>query len=455
MARTEPENTIVTVTRKSGEELSYDPRRLQGVTVYRDTERTFAEGDRVHVTAPYHEQKLANRELGTVEQIDGGGNLKLKMDSGRQVEFNARQHPHLDYGYLALSDAPFDKEDPTLNPAAGACITCPRRSGFNTSLFSDVTNGDHCLDGNCYQIKMNNYIDREIAARPELVQIENGYRSPKEKRPGAVQRGHFREIEHTDNPDAEPVAPCEAAKTAIIVYGKRVGSTFTVCTDNTCPVHDPRAAARRAKNPEPVMPPAPPAETDEEAEARRQQHQQQRKEYEEEQECRAEQHRQQQERQKQEYEAAQARREEQRKARTATFERILENAPETLNAAQLRVLLRAIVNLDPYTFADDLAEDIADENEPRSTEEVLLATIDATADEKLIRFAIRLALSGHVGIPREGELDFLSEAEAAFTAPAPKQAKTPKKQKQPTPIKPDSPTTKPKKSSAAKKKIAA
>jgi len=103
VSRTEPENNTVTVTRKSGEELSYDPRRLQGVTVYRDTERTFAEGDRVQLTAPYHEQKLANRELGTVEQIDGGGNLKLKMDSGREVEFNARQHPHLDYGYAVTS----------------------------------------------------------------------------------------------------------------------------------------------------------------------------------------------------------------------------------------------------------------------------------------------------------------------------------------------------------------
>jgi ATP-dependent exoDNAse (exonuclease V) alpha subunit len=91
----------VTVTRKSGEELSYDPRRLQGVTVYRDTERTFAEGDRVQMTAPYHGQKLANRELGTVERIDGGGDLKLKMDSGR--EFNVKQHPHLDYGYAVTS----------------------------------------------------------------------------------------------------------------------------------------------------------------------------------------------------------------------------------------------------------------------------------------------------------------------------------------------------------------
>jgi len=103
VAATDRESNTVTVTRKSGEELSYDPRRLQGVTVYRDTERTFAEGDRVQMTAPYHEQKLANRELGTVEKIDGGGDLKLKMDSGREVEFNVRQHPHLDYGYAVTS----------------------------------------------------------------------------------------------------------------------------------------------------------------------------------------------------------------------------------------------------------------------------------------------------------------------------------------------------------------
>jgi conjugative relaxase-like TrwC/TraI family protein len=101
--RTDRESNTVTVTRKSGEELSYDPRRLQGVTVYRETERTFAEGDRVQMTAPYHEQKLANRELGTVDKIDGDGNLKLRMDSGREVEFNAKQHPHLDYGYAVTS----------------------------------------------------------------------------------------------------------------------------------------------------------------------------------------------------------------------------------------------------------------------------------------------------------------------------------------------------------------
>ena len=315
--------------------------------------------------------------------------------------------------YLALAEAPFDREDSTLNAAAGACVTCPAAADTTQSLFSEVQ-GDQCLDGPCYQVKGKRPHRPSDCGRPELVQIENGYRSPKEKRPGAVQRGHFREIEHADNPDAETVAPCEAAKPAIIVYGKHVGTMLTVCTDDTCPIHDPRAAARRAEYPEPAMPPAPPVETEDEAEVRNQQHEQQRKEYEAEQERRAEEFRQQQEREEQEEEAEQSRREEQRNAR-ATLERILENGPKTLNASQLRVLLRAIVNLNPYTFADDLVEDIAGENDRRTTEEILLASIDATEDDRLTRFAIRLALSGHVGIPREDEFDFLAEAEAVFT----------------------------------------
>jgi ParB family chromosome partitioning protein len=283
------------------------------------------------------------------------------------------------------------------------------------------------------------------------VQIENGWRNAREQRPGAVQRGHFREIENgTENPDAEPTNLCESAKPAIIVYGKRVGTTLTVCTDNHCPVHDPRAAARQAENPEPVMPPALPTETEEEAEARRQQHEQQRNEYEAEQERRAEEYRLQREREEQEYEAEQTRRDEQRKARAATFERILENSPATFNAAQLRVLLRAIVNLDPYTFADDLAEDIAEENENRSAEEVLLSTIDATADDQLTRFAIRLALSGHVGIPRNGEPDFLTEAEPFFTPPQKKAQRT-----RNVPLAMPAPKPTPKKQKTAKKQMAA
>ena len=338
--------------------------------------------------------------------------------------------------YLSLAEAPFDKEDPTLNPTAGACITCPRRSGYNTALFADVVS-DQCLDSGCYHSKVEGFLDREIAAHPGLVQIENGWRNPKEQRPGAVQRGHVREIEAvTENPDAEPVRPCEAAKTAIVVYGKQLGRKLTVCTDKHCPVHDPQAAAEAAAHPVPAMAPAPEAETEEEAAERQAEFERQRAEYEEERQRREEERKQQFEREQAEIEAEHNRRAEIIKARQAMFERILENAPATLSHAQLRVLLRAIVNLDPYTFADDLADDVAgdNENEQRSAEEVLLSTIDATADDKLTRFALRLALAGHVGILREGEFDFLTEAERVFVPPQTEKKATVKKAKQPTPI---------------------
>ena len=352
--------------------------------------------------------------------------------------------------YLALADAPFDREDPTLNPAAGACSTCPRRSGHNTSLFCDVQ-GDQCLDGNCYQAKLTAHIDREVAARPELIQIENGWRNPKEQRPGAVQRGVFREIEAViENPDAESTQPCEAAKPAIIVYGKRVGTTISVCTDNHCPIHDPRAAAAQAANPAPKMAPAPEAETEEEAAARQRKFEQEQKEYEEQQERRAEEERQEDERQEQEREAERAKREKVMKARTATFERILNNAPATFSATQLRVFLRALVNLDPYTFTDDVAEHFAgdDENHNKSAEEILLEVVDGLTDDKLTGFALRLVLTGSTPIPRDGEADSLSDAAAAFI-PAKPQTKANKTTKTPTPIKAAT------KKSTAKKQIAA
>src|SRR6266853_5931643 len=80
-----------------------DPRRLHGVTLYRETERGFSQGDRVQFTAPNRERHIANRELGTIEKIDDRGNLQLRLDSGRAVGFNIKENPHLDYGYAVTS----------------------------------------------------------------------------------------------------------------------------------------------------------------------------------------------------------------------------------------------------------------------------------------------------------------------------------------------------------------
>jgi ParB family transcriptional regulator, chromosome partitioning protein len=428
-----PGYDVATLVEKSGKSASHIYGRLSLLQLIPEVAEAFIQE---HITAshanliariPQESQAAAYEQCWRKDWSDKEAHLLPAKFLSAWIQSNL---------YLSLADAPFDREDPTLNPAAGACTTCPRRSGYNTSLFNDVQ-GDQCLDGACYQSKVTAFLDREVAAHPELIQIENGWRKPTEQRPGAVRRGEFREIETiVDNPDAESVLPCEAARPAIIVFGKNVGAMLTVCTDDNCPIHDPRAADEQAANPVPTMAPAPEAETAEEAEERQRNYEQQRKEYQEGQERKAEARRQEDERQQQEKEAERERREQLQKARLAKFERILDTAPVTFSSNQLRAFLRLLISLDPYTFTDDVAETFVIEHDDshKTSEEILMAALVDVPDDKLTSFALRLVLTQHSPIPREAEIDLLLEAEAIFTPTKPNKTGS-KKVKKPTPIK--------------------
>jgi ParB family chromosome partitioning protein len=356
--------------------------------------------------------------------------------------------------YLALAEAPFDREDSTLNGDAGACSTCPKRSGYNNSLFVDVQ-GDQCLDGACYQSKVGAHIDSKLAARPDLVQIERAFRPPSERRPGSVTKHDYRELDAPDNPDAEP--PCSNTKAAIIVFGRGEGKIITVCTDLHCPVHDPVTAARIAEeeedNPSPVMEEAPEDETEEEAEERRAEFQRRRAEHEAEVQRREEERQAEERRTHQERAAELERRQEILKARNATLERLVEQAPEVLSAAQLRTFLRMLIRLDSYSFLEEVASHFAGDDDNMQTEvEIVISALDSTADDKLTGFALRLALTDHVAIPRQDDPDLLIEAEAAFAVPHVESSK-PRKATQSS--KSPQPTKAPAKKGAGKKRKAA
>jgi len=97
------DQNLLSVERGDGEQITYDPRRLQGVNAYREAERVFSAGDRVQFTAPHKGEHIANRQLGTIEQMDADGNLQIRLDSGRKVDLKLRDHSHLDYGYAVTS----------------------------------------------------------------------------------------------------------------------------------------------------------------------------------------------------------------------------------------------------------------------------------------------------------------------------------------------------------------
>ncbi len=65
---------------------------------------------------------------------------------------------------MKLSAAPFKKDDATLVPAAGACLTCSKRTGSNPSLFPDIVKEDRCIDKACFKDKSQAHL---------LLQVQN------------------------------------------------------------------------------------------------------------------------------------------------------------------------------------------------------------------------------------------------------------------------------------------
>jgi conjugative relaxase-like TrwC/TraI family protein len=99
---TNHEMNEITVRFDNGRTLTYDPTRLSGVSVYKEAERAFAEGDRIQFRAPFTDKRIVNGELGSITKIEPE-RLHVTLDSGREVSFDPQQFRHLDYGYAVTS----------------------------------------------------------------------------------------------------------------------------------------------------------------------------------------------------------------------------------------------------------------------------------------------------------------------------------------------------------------
>jgi conjugative relaxase-like TrwC/TraI family protein len=102
---TQPNENLLTVEKGNGERVTYDPARLHGINAYRELEREFAIGDRLQWTAPSKQLGVANRDLGTLEEIDQNGKLTVRMDGDKKktVIFDPSQMRHFDHGYAVTS----------------------------------------------------------------------------------------------------------------------------------------------------------------------------------------------------------------------------------------------------------------------------------------------------------------------------------------------------------------
>jgi ParB/RepB/Spo0J family partition protein len=93
----------------------------------------------------------------------------------------------IDDGLRSLVSMPWKLEDETLEPKAGACLNCPKRSGMQPALFDNedapkdgkVSKTDRCLDPACFDRKQTAFVlQRESELRrdhPDLRLVQIGF----------------------------------------------------------------------------------------------------------------------------------------------------------------------------------------------------------------------------------------------------------------------------------------
>jgi conjugative relaxase-like TrwC/TraI family protein len=95
---------LLTVDLNNGSSVTYDPRRLQGVHVFREVEREFAVGEKIQMTASNKSLGVANRDLGTIIAMENG-QIAIRMNGKeeRSVTLDPREFRQFDHGYAVTS----------------------------------------------------------------------------------------------------------------------------------------------------------------------------------------------------------------------------------------------------------------------------------------------------------------------------------------------------------------
>jgi ParB family chromosome partitioning protein len=136
--------------------------------------------------------------------------------------------------HLDLTNAPFDPQDETLLPQAGACARCPKRTGSNPLLFPEIRQKCICTDRECYRAKVEALV--QLRAKPFEQKGEKPFRvsqAPSWQASGreqdALVEGQFLRLKGKEE--------CPNAKPAVFIDGRNAGTTFYICKDEKCPVH--------------------------------------------------------------------------------------------------------------------------------------------------------------------------------------------------------------------------
>ena len=188
---------------KIGKSRAYVYARLKLLDLAPDARHALADGrldaSRALLLARIPDTALQAQACKTLTRVDYRGDM---ISYRAAAEYVQREF------MLRLKEAPFSQSDATLVPEAGACKACPKRTGANPDLFTDVKGADVCTDPPCYRRKEEAHADMQLkAARESGAEVIEG-REAKALMPNAYSgrvEGYLRLDNKADSPTKEPL----------------------------------------------------------------------------------------------------------------------------------------------------------------------------------------------------------------------------------------------------------
>lgn len=133
-----------------------------------------------------------------------------------------------------LARVPWDVKDAALDPQAGPCTTCPKRTGISKDMFVDVAEGDSCTDGACFSRKL----DLSIAAlEKKLGSVGVHYWYISKQQYETVGEGPARVLGTKDYYETTADKKCETLTKGLVKTGPGAGTAVWICTTKKCRVH--------------------------------------------------------------------------------------------------------------------------------------------------------------------------------------------------------------------------
>jgi len=231
------EYTIERIAARTGKAAAHVAKRLKLLGLTPAVADAFAAG----TIGVEHAQLIAKlapdaQETALAHCFDGyfaADNKERSLVPARRLEAWIAQNV-----YLSLQSVPFSKDDETLLPEAGSCARCPKRTGFNTLLFSEVRE-DSCSDAGCFNRKLDAHITQRRETMPGLVLISEKYDIPGGT--AVLPRRNYVEVIARKAKKGKQVRPderlCSHLSPAIHTEGMDKGRLVKVCADKSCPIH--------------------------------------------------------------------------------------------------------------------------------------------------------------------------------------------------------------------------